>query len=240
MDLSQATSDDAKNTTSKIVVFPVGSTEQHGPHAPLSTDLLLATSIAEEGIKQSTHEVILAPPLPFGVSEEHRNFSGTIWLSPSTFRNCIKDVLNSFIYHGWDKIIIVNGHGGNIDALNEVCAEVTRNTTTPAFATTFTWFLYSNDIPMGHAGEVETSLLLCQFPDLVDHDMIEEATINSGDSWGSNEQSAQMKYDVDQFSRNGVIGDPSAASEQFGRKLLNESGISLAKLIDTVSKIDVS
>ena len=89
MDLSQVTSEDAKNAASKIVVFPVGSTEQHGPHAPLSTDLLLAKSVAEEGIKQFPGEAILAPPLPFGVSEEHRNFSGTLWLSPQTFRDCI-------------------------------------------------------------------------------------------------------------------------------------------------------
>jgi len=240
MDLSQVTSEDAKNTASKIVVFPVGSTEQHGPHAPLFTDLLLAKSVAEEGIKQFPDEVILAPPLPFGVSEEHRNFSGTIWLSTQTFRDCISDVLNSFIHHGWNKIIIVNGHGGNIDALNEVCADITRNTAQPAFATTYTWFRYSDDLPMGHAGEVETSMLLHLFPTLVNSHMISQASSDSGDSWGSFEQGAQMTYDVEKFTKNGVVGDPSLASSNLGEKLLKESGTSLAKLIEVVSKLKLS
>ncbi len=240
MDLSQVTSDDAKKTTSNIVVFPVGSTEQHGPHAPLSTDLLLAKSVAEEGISQFKGEVIFAPPLPFGISEEHRNFSGTLWLSTQTFRNCMTDVLNSFIHNGWNKIIIVNGHGGNIDALNEVCADITRNAIKPAFATTFTWFNYSNDLPMGHAGEVETSMLLHLFPNMVNSNMISQVNADSGDTWGSLEQGAKMKYDVDEFTRNGVIGNPSLASSDFGETLLKESGKSLAKLIEIVSKLEVS
>ena len=182
----------AKKTTSNIVVFPVGSTEQHGPHAPLSTDLLIAKSVAEEGISQFKGEVIFAPPFPFGISEEHRNFPGTLWLSTQTFRNCIADVLNSFIHNGWNKIIIVNGHGGNIDALNEVCADITRNTIKPAFATTFTWFNYSNDLPMGHAGEVETSMLLHLFPNMVNSNMISQLNVDSGDIWGSLEQGAKM------------------------------------------------
>ena len=93
---------------------------------------------------------------------------------------------------------------------------------------------------MGHAGEVETSMLLHLFPTMVNSTMISQASSDSSDIWGSPEQGAKMKYDVDEFTKNGVVGNPSLASIDFGEKLLKESGKSLAKLMDTVSKLDIS
>ena len=83
-------------------------------------------------------------------------------------------------------------------------------------------------------------MLLHLFPNLINSGMISQASSDSGDSWGSFEQGAQMKYDVEKFTKNGVIGDPSLASSNLGEKLLKESGTSLAKLLEVVSKLKLS
>ena len=240
MNLSQATSYDVGKLKPDVVILPVGSTEQHGPHAPLSTDFLIAESIASHAIEKFQGTAIIAPTVPYGISEEHRNFPGTIWLSPNTFRNCISDIVNSFIHNGWKKIIIVNGHGGNIDALSEISANITRSSNRTAFVTTFTWFKHSPNLSMGHAGETETSLLLHLFPLLVHSDRISSSSSNKDSHWGNFQHGAQMAYDVNEFSENGVVGDPTLATSKNGIKLLNEASTSLSNLLTSVSSTDLS
>ncbi|MFB6229434.1 MAG: creatininase family protein [Halobacteriales archaeon] len=247
MHLAETTWPDAADVDTDLAVLPVGSTEQHGPHAPLSTDTLSAAAVAEAGADAYDDEVVVAPALPYGISKEHRHFSGTLWLSPDTFRDAVRDVIESLTHHGWDRVVIVNGHGGNTDALREVAASVSREGT--AYAAAFTWFDAVDpedvgDAPdpdeMGHAGSVETSVVMHHAPHLLRENRFEEAADGASDGWGEWVSGVNLAYDSAAFTENGVIGDPSTATAKRGTKLTAEAGDALADLFEAIAGRDVS
>ena len=96
-----------------IAIVPVGSNEQHGPQNPLGTDHFIAKAIAEEAARRAN--VLCLQVIPFGVSHHHRQFWGTIYVSPKTLKAYVRDVCLSLNYYGVKKIVIVNGHGGNLN-----------------------------------------------------------------------------------------------------------------------------
>jgi creatinine amidohydrolase len=166
---------EAKEYLSKndIVIFPVGSNEQHGPANPLGTDHLIARSIAEDAAKQTG--VLCLPVVPFGVSSHHKQFSGTIFISPQGFKKYVKDVCLSLEYLGIRKIVVVNGHGGNLAALSDLARELRKK---GVFMSVFQWWhaspkllpdIFSPD-ERRHAGAEETSMNLALHPNLVSMD----------------------------------------------------------------------
>jgi creatinine amidohydrolase len=240
MHLSDATWTDADAADTDLALLPVGSTEQHGPHAPLSTDSLNAEVVADAGAERYDGGVVVAPPVTVGVSEEHRQFAGTLWVSEDTFRQYVRETVDSLAHHGWDRVVLVNGHGGNVAALREVAGTVTRHD--DAYAVPFTWFEAVGDHSgdMGHAGPLETALLRHARPDLVREDRVEAAREGASDGWGEWVSYANLAYDSAEFTENGVVGDPAAGDEARGEELLELAGESLAKLLDAVESRDVS
>ncbi|MDY6779567.1 MAG: creatininase family protein [Halobacteria archaeon] len=216
--------------SSKVALLPTGSTEQHGPHAPLCTDSLIASEVAGETASRT--DAVSLPPVTVGVSEEHRGFDGTLHVSPDTFRSYVSDILTSLSCHGCERAVLVNGHGGNIDALDEVCAETTRSG--DMFATTWTWWnaVDDPDFDMGHAGPLETSLVLHLEPELVDDDSVE----GGAESWGEYVECSPVSYDTDDFTQNGVVGDPTRASAEKGEELFEDAVSSLSRLVEWVDE----
>src|SRR3954471_4562320 len=98
-----------------LVVLPVGATEQHGPHLPVGTDSFAIERIAVESAQKASDRinVVVAPTLPFGSSEHHLQFGGTLSLSTETYYRVLVDLVESLITDGFTKIFIINGHGGN-------------------------------------------------------------------------------------------------------------------------------
>jgi creatinine amidohydrolase len=237
MDLLDATWTEAAQTETDLAVLPVGSTEQHGPHAPLGTDVFTARAVANEGADRYDGEVVVGPTIPVGVAEEHRHFAGTLWVSEDTFRAYVRETIESLASHGWDRVICVNGHGGNVDALREVCGDVTR--AGDAYAVPFTWF-DAVDGEMGHGGVLETSLLMHVAPGQVREDELDDAAAGGADRWGEWVEGVNLAYDSREFSENGVVGDPSDASAERGAELLASASESLATLIDRVAERDRS
>ena len=247
MHLAETTWPDAADADADLAVLPVGSTEQHGPHAPLSTDALSAEAVAEAGTDAYDDEVAIAPTLPYGVSEEHRHFSGTLWLSPDTFRDAVREIVRSLAHHGWDRVVLVNGHGGNADALREVAASVTREGLARVAA--FTWFDAvdpadlgdaADSETMGHAGSVETSVLMAHAPHLVREDRLEDAREGASDGWGEWVSGSNLAYDSAEFTENGVVGDPSTATAERGEELAAAAADALAALLSAVADRDVA
>ena len=233
MHLSELTAPEAAAVETRLAVLPVGSTEQHGPHAPLGTDAIAAERVATAGVTAHDGEVVVAPTLPVGVSEEHRGFGGTLWVGPDSFRAYVGDVLESLHEQAFDRIVVVNGHGGNVDPLREVCARVTRETA--ARAVPFTWFdaiEMPEGLAMGHAGAVETSLLQHADPDRLRPEQIAAASADSADRWGRWAGGVNVAYDTDEFAKNGVVGDPSAATAETGEQLLEAAAGQLAALLE--------
>jgi len=222
--LGESTWEYARDSDPSVALVPVGSTEQHGPHAPLSTDSLLAESIAEGADERSDPMTSLLPTVPVGISEEHDGFEGTLYVSPPTFRSYVSEVATSAPA---DTVVFVNGHGGNVDALGEVSERLTRDDE-GFFATHWTWWkaVDTGELEMGHAGPVETSVLLHLFPEKVG-----EPT-EGVDSWGEYFETAPLAYDTDDFTENGVVGDTREASAEKGKHLYEDAVSSLVRLVD--------
>jgi creatinine amidohydrolase len=237
--LSERPWTDAADAETDLAVLPVGSTEQHGPHAPLGTDVLTAEAVADAGVERYAGEVVVAPAVPVGVAEEHRQFSGTLWVSEETFRAYVRETVASLAYHGWDRVVLVNGHGGNVGALREVAGRIARHD--DAYAVPFTWFEsvgdYSAD--MGHGGPLETAVLRAVAPDLVREDRIEAAREGASDGWGEWVSGVNLAFDSAEFTENGVIGDPGEGDAARGEELLDLAADALAALLAALAERDV-
>ncbi len=235
MDVSSATWTDLADCETDLAVLPVGSTEQHGPHAPLGTDVLTAEAVTDRALERVDREVIRAPVISVGVAEEHRHFPGTMWVSPDTFRAYVRESIASLAHHGFDRVVVVNGHGGNVDALREVTATVTRQD--DAHAVPFTWFEAVGDhaSDMGHAGPLETSLLQHCHPDLIREGRLEAAAEGASERWGEWIGRTNLAVDSAEFTDNGVVGDPRAGSDRRGQELLELATTALLDLLEAVA-----
>ena len=240
MDLTSATWTDVADREPDLAVVPVGSTDQHGPHAPLGTDVLTAEAIADAALERSDREIVRTPAIPIGIAEEHRQFPGTMWVSPDTFRDYVRESIASLAHHGIDRVVIVNGHGGNVDALREVGARLTRDGT--AYTVLFTWFdaVGEHADEMGHGGPLETALMCHCHPDLIDEDRLEDAREGAAEGWGEWVSHTNLVCDSAEFTENGVVGDPTAGDTQLGEELLEAAAGSLARLLEAVEERDVS
>ncbi len=155
-----------------VVLLPVGSTEQHGRHAPLGTDTFIAARLAEDAARRA--EVVCAPPLPFGWSPHHLVLPGTISIRPSALQEVLVDTIQSLATHGFARFVVVNGHRITNLPWMQLAAQqaqsdldVTVVIFDPAYmAKEFAASLGFGMI--GHADELETSQLLHLLPDLVD------------------------------------------------------------------------
>lgn len=229
MHLAEMSWTDARDSDAEVALLPVGSTEQHGPHAPLGVDAFSAAAIAEAGAAAADESAVVAPTIPVGVAEEHRAFDGTMWVREDAFRAYVGDAVRSLV-DTFGRVVVVNGHGGNTAALRELCARVTRDG--DGYAVAYTWFdAVDPELSLGHGGPVETSLLLHLHPELVDESRYDEARRGMGDGFGVFVGGTNLAYDFDEFTGAGNIGDPSEASPEAGETLLEEAAAALADVV---------
>ena len=153
-----------------IVVVPVASTEQHGPALPVSTDSSLVTAVAKGAASRLAGEVevLVTPTMAFGASHHHMDLGGTISLTVETFQRVIIDIAETLHRDGFRKILVLNGHGGNMAPLGAAAATLAMERGIHVAATSY-WTLIAHRISevreseiggMAHAGEFETSLQL--------------------------------------------------------------------------------
>ena len=240
MRLEESTWTDARDAETELALLPVGSTEQHGPHAPLGLDSMTAEAIAEAGADRyadaNDARPVVGPTIPVGVAEEHRAFDGTLWVSENTFRAYVRETLSSLAGHGFDRIVVVNGHGGNADAIRELCGRVSRDG--DAYAAGYTWFDAVEFDQLGHAGPAETALIRHLFPELIRDDRLDEAAEGAADGWGEWVAGTNLAYDSDAFTDSGVVGDPRNGDAALGERLLDAAAAGLSELLDAVARRD--
>jgi creatinine amidohydrolase len=240
MRLADATTTEASECEASLALLPVGSTEQHGPHLPLGTDCLTASAVAEAAADAYEGEVVLAPTVPIGVAEEHCAFSGTLWVQPDTLRSYVRETIGSLAHHGWDRVVVVNGHGGNVRALGEVCELISRHD--DAYAVPFTWFeaVGEHRGEMGHGGPLETALVRHAHPDLVREERVEGASAGAADGWGEWVSYTNLAVDSAEFTENGVVGDPAEGSRERGKELERLAVDALVRLLEAVEERDLT
>jgi len=159
-------------TPGALLVVPVGTTEQHGPHLATGTDALIATAVAERAAAaaRAPETILLAPTLAYGASDHHLPFGGTLSLRVETFGHVLRDLLASAAAAGVRRAFVLNGHGGNKAACAIAVAEAARAHGLLAATALVSDLLDPAAIDgpaTGHAGSFETSLILALDPDLV-------------------------------------------------------------------------
>jgi mycofactocin precursor peptide peptidase len=196
-----------------IVVVPVGSTEQHGPHLPLGTDTLVASALAARlagSLEQAGVDTVVTAALPFGSAGEHEGFAGTLSIGQAAIELVLVELVRSAQWAAG--VVLVNGHGGNAGPVRRAEARL-RGEGCAVLA----WF---PAVPGGdaHAGRIETSIVLALDPSLVHADRAEP-----GDRRSLEELLPELqRAGVAAVSPNGVLGDPSGASGDEGGRLLGE------------------
>src|SRR5690348_344971 len=113
---------------SRVVVLPVGTVEQHGPHLPLVTDVLTATEISRLAVERDPSRAVLLPPVYYSFNEHHMDFPGTIAVAGDTIIRYVADIGVSLARHGFRKILLVNGHGSNVPFLDIAARNITNQT----------------------------------------------------------------------------------------------------------------
>ncbi|MCE2528177.1 MAG: creatininase family protein [Actinomycetia bacterium] len=237
---------------SSILLLPIGSVEQHGPHLPLTTDHLIASEAAREVATRCGEELDLwlLPTLAVSKANEHAWAPGTLWLQATTLLSVVNDIAASAAATGARRLVFLNSHGGNTALLVVACREARlaagmqtfllhpflppdhggRSATAP-----------SGELGMGvHGGHDETSLMLHLRPDLVD---MTSATRRVPDRLAGNRHvrfggSVPFGWTSDDFGPEGHIGDPTGATAQEGRELFEGAVEMLCEQLAEIAGFD--
>ena len=235
----------------KVVVVPVGSTEQHGPHLPLDVDVVCPTGIAQAAARSAPDGMLVMPALTHGYTAHVMDFPGTVNIHWEHFINYVLDVGKSLAYHGFKKIIFLNGHGSNAPNLDLAARRVNLETDAQCIATSW-WTLLTVDpeflpawresrYPGGcaHAGELETSVYL-----YLDGDHVRSDKIKDGEIAFNVKEPSKFRW-VDLFGAgagtpiswtasytdSGVLGQATLATAEKGERAVTEAARQLADLV---------
>lgn len=218
-----------------LPVLPIGSLEQHGPHLPVWTDSHAAHAMSVAAAKLATDvPAIVLPPLWTGLSEHHLPFGGTITIDHATLHALLRCIVRSLQAQGFTRLLIVNGHGGNIDPLAVSVRELSHEFGMPVVTTT-----WPNVAPaeiaatlttqpgVMHACEGETSVWLALEPDQVRKNKIDEA---AGGNAGTQVRPGFSRFYsfAERAPRTGVKGDPRAATAEKGQAIIDAVAKNLA------------
>jgi creatinine amidohydrolase len=218
----------------RVVILPVGSVEQHGRHMPLATDHITAELIALRAEERC--DVVVAPTLPYGISPHHRQFWGTIWLRSEVFRDVVLDIARALKSHGVEKLVVVNGHGGNSSTLGEAGSIIRQE---GMALLPFDWWRGVDDALVreaigeeaaaitGHACAMETSVGLHLFPEWMD----QASAVDVPTSWAPPVHGGQVNFDTIDFTPHGSIGFPTKGTAAAGAKLVEKAVSNLVDLV---------
>lgn len=227
-----------------VVVLPLGSTEQHGPHLPLATDSIVADRLLDAALDLLPEgcRVWRLPTLPYGKSNEHAGFAGTLTLSHQTLAALLHELARGVADAGFSRLAFFSGHGGNTPSLDVVARDVRAATSLdcfvidPAIQFSAVSGLPERERELGyHAGQLETSLMLALAPELVRMERaVAEFPPRAAQRVGlaGPARRAWLTADV---SRSGVMGDATAADAQQGERMLSDTARALAAALELMA-----
>lgn len=234
----------------KIPIVPCGAVEQHGPHLPLDVDMLLCTSVALAAGERIPERVLVLPSVSYGYTGHVMDFPGTINIHYQHFIEHVLDICKSLAYHGFKKILLLNGHGSNMPNLDLVSRRC--NLETDAQCAFAAWWMFltvdpeflprwrQSAFPGGcaHACELETSVYMHLCPEDVRTDLIRSGKVSFNeehsrfrfvDLFGSGP--AQVTSWTSGYSETGVLGDAELATPEKGKSAFDEAVKRLSEFI---------
>jgi creatinine amidohydrolase len=223
------------------VILPVASTEQHGPHLGTGVDAILCGTVCRLAAEKASarRPVVVAPTLWVGMAEHHMEHGGTFTLDIPTYRAVLLCLVQSLKRHGFTRVLIVNGHGGNMTALNAFLPDLSRETGLAVAATTYFELaqpafapLLEDQTGVLHACEAETSMMMVAAPDAV-------RTEKFADAYGPQfaDPRAVLAPPVQRFhsfkglTPSGVLGDARRATKAKGEALQAAAVDALAEVL---------
>jgi len=226
------------------LILCVTATEQHGPHLPLATDRLIAEYFCSRLEEALPDRVLILPTQAVGCSQHHMDFAGSLSLRHETFIECVVDVADSALAHGFTRLILFNSHGGNL-ASAQVAMERIGLAHPECRVVLATWWRIAaeeliklNDGgpgSVGHACEFETSLLSLIAPSLIDEPAIQPGRNPCEFEWAKGDllRSPHAHYyrTMRQQTTDGTFGDPTRAGENKGRAIADAVVLALKKIV---------
>lgn len=214
----------------RIAVIPAGIQEQHGPHLPLDTDIFIADEIVKRTAALVSDQVVVVAPINHGHSPHHMDFPGTLTIEPKHMLDYCLDITLSLAYHGFKKILIVNGHGSNAPILDLVARQtVIKSEGKCACASMF--YMESPEYDRtarelfpelvdkwGHGDAIETSLYLGLRPELVQLEKAKDAPVTDIMMLGNAKLPLRLWWSS--FSPEGIYGFVEGSSEEKGKQLV--------------------
>ena len=227
------------------VVIPIAALEQHGRHMPLFTDSLLLGEVIRRVTEQLKDRVLFTPLMWLGNSEHHLDFPGTMTASPRVYLDLLRDMVENFVFHGFRRIVLVNGHGGNIVPAQQALFELRQKHRSRGdlllLSTTY-WTLGGKpdqqdkslvQSRMGHACEWETSMMLRIAPHLVG-DLSKVQAVPFGNPF----EPASRAWITKDRTEPGHIGDPRGATAEKGELILRTFTADVVALLTRVLNWD--
>jgi len=223
----------------KVVVLPIGSIQQHGPHLPVDTDELIVTSLALAAGERQPEKMLVAPTIPYSYCLEAMDFPGTVSVASKTFMSFCVSVVKGFAYHGFDHILLLNGFPRNDNLIELVGRQINLETDAICASTTWTSLLTidpefnkswreSNFPGSAHADEFETSVYLALDAISVDMSKAVDEIPSDGpspfvfeDHFGGG--SVYLPTWTSVRSTSGVMGQPTKAKVEKGKRIFEEA-----------------
>jgi creatinine amidohydrolase len=223
---------EALDRDAAVLLLPLGSIEQHGRHLPLGTDTMLAAALSLEAAKLMPGRVAVLPPPWYGFSQHHMRFPGTVTLRAETMMALVEDIAQSVVAHGFRRLVLVNGHGGNAGLVDVLSAKLGHQFYGRARVAGLTYFQLARDGiaklrlsgagGMGHACEFETAMMQHVRPELVNMKSARTTYPNTGSAYVSTDliigSRVRTYNDFGDLSETGTLGDPSLASPDAGAR----------------------
>lgn len=234
----------------RVAIIPAGTLEDHGLHLPVDTDIVIANRICQNLADRIPDDVVIIPPITFGFSPHHLDGPGTITLRWDTFVESTHQIISSLFYHGFRKVLIINGHGSNEPVLDIASRQAILSNPDSQSAMISWWSLqkvqetvknFRESVWTGHACELETSLYMAIDPSLVRTDLFEE-DINpymSQHFWADLVSDAPEGFvnpvRINEYwstvSKTGTWGDPRTSSAEKGNAIIEAAVSELIEIV---------
>jgi creatinine amidohydrolase len=229
----------ARAAADALVIVPVASLEQHGPHLATGVDIVLATGVAHETARrlvENHQRVVVTPCVWTGLAEHHMGFGGTVTLDYAAFAAVLRGVVRSAARVGFKRVMLLNGHGGNAEAVAVAATELTVELGIRVAAGTY-WHVVPEVIEpflerqkgLMHACEAETSMMLHLRPESVRQEKLAEAHGPASTRVQGQPPGLALRRSFRDLTESGVVGDARVATAEKGRNLVQGIGLRMAE-----------